>query len=277
MPSLKRSHTVYLQSKKRQNGTPSNYIIPLPNVIESDPNLEKFKISLQNFSTYNSWYLVKEGSNTVWIDGVMHTIPHGTYTYYRLGQELSRQTGGTVTWLQDSNKMAFNFPTSKSITFDGLGGILGFDPNTIYSGTQIISDRPMKPLEDTHILIHLNNISPMTEHLCFSNHSGEVRFANIVGKVLINSPPFQLITYQQVLDNEGLYSNDNSMTSLEIYITDNDGNEFVDMTEHEMVFTIESVDFDDYNAKDIINELKEIKKGINDLLLMKHLQVRTYR
>jgi hypothetical protein len=236
--------------------------------------MEKFKITLQNFSTYNSWYLVKEGVNTIWVDGVMFPIPHGTYTYHRLGQTLARETGALVSWLQDSNKMSFTFNTSKTVTFDGLGAILGFDSDTIYTGSNIVSERAMKPLEDTHILVHLNNIAPLEDHLCLSNHSGEVRLANILAKVLINAAPFQLITHQQVLETEGLYTNDNSLGNLEIYITDNDGNEFYEMTEHELVLTIESVDLEDYNEKDIINELKEVKRALNDLLLMKHLKSR---
>ena len=213
----------------------------------------------------------------MWIDGVMHTIPHGTYTFYRLGQTLSRETGANVSWLQDCNKMVFIFTTSKTIMFDGLRGILGFDVNTSYTGTQIMSDRAMRPLEDTHILIHLNNVASTGEHLCFSNHSGDVRIANILAKVLINASPFQLITHQQVLENEVLYSNDNSLGTLEIYITDNDGNEFTDMTEHELVLSVESVDVDDYDTKDMIAELKETKRAISDLLLMKHLKSKTFR
>jgi hypothetical protein len=272
--SLKRSHVLYLQSKNRESGTTSQYTISLPEVIESDPNLERFKISLQSFSVYYTWYLVKDGSNTISIDGGAYTLPNGTYTYQRLARLIESITGASVTWLTDSNKMLFTFNTSKTITFDGLGTILGFLPYVEYTGQSISSPLVMTPYEQTHLLVHLNNVSPMYDHLCLSNHTGEVRMANILGKVLVNASPFQLVTYQQVLENQSLYSNDNSLGVLEILITDNDGNIFTDMVEHEMVLTIESVDVDDFNTKNMIDILKDMKQTLKDLLVYQVLKRR---
>ena len=269
--SLKRSHKLYLQSKHRESGTPSNYIISLPEIIRSDANEEYFKISLQNFTTYNSWYLVKDDADTITIDGTPISIPHGTYTYQRLSRILEASIDATVQWLQDTNTMAFMFNTSKTISFDNLGTLLGFTPYTNYTGSVITSPFKMTPYEHPHIIIHLNNIAPVEDHLCLSNHTGEVRLANILGKVLINAPPFQLITHQQVLESESLFTADNSLGALEFYITDNDGNEFTDMTDHEMVLTIESVDIEDYDMKDLLKEIKEVRATLKDLLMFKVL------
>jgi hypothetical protein len=112
----------------------------------------------------------------------------------------------------------------------------------------------------------------MGDHLCFSNHTGKVRVASVLAKVLLNASPFQLITYEQVLESNGLYSSDNCLGTLEILITDNDGNVFTDMVEHELVLTIESVNVDDFNTKSMIDLLKDIKVGIKDLLLFKALR-----
>jgi hypothetical protein len=270
--SLKRSHTLYLQSRHRESGSTSQYTISLPEVIQSDVNLEKFKISLQSFSVYNNWYLVKEGANTITIDNVSYVIPSGTYSYQRLARAIFQSTGANVGWLTDSNKMNISFTSSKTVSFDNMGTLLGFEPNTQYVGDSLTSPNVMKPYEMTHLMIHLNNISPMTDHLCFSNHAGEVKVASVLAKVLVNASPFQLITYQQVLDHEGLYSNDNSLGTLEIVITDNDGNEFHDMPEHELVLTIESVDVDDFNSKSMIDLLKDIKVTLKDLFLYKALR-----
>ena len=270
--SLKRSHTLYLQSSKRDSGTPSNYIITLPQVIDSDPNLERFKITLQNFSTYNDWYLIKEGSNTIWVNGKMLTVPHGTYTYYRLSKQLATTTGAAVTWLQDQNKMQFSFQESKSVSFDGVGPILGFDEDIVYTGSVIVSDFAMTPVKDTHLFVHLNNVSPLNDHLVFSNHTGEVKVANILAKVLVNAAPFTLITHQQVLESEGLYSNENNLGALEVMITKSRGEEFYDLPDHEMVLHIESVDIDNVDLKEIMYEIKDIKNTLKDIMLMKYLK-----
>ena len=76
---LKRTHTLYLQSKHRTNGSSSQYTITLPDVIQSSPNLEKFKISLLQFSTYNDFLQIREGSNTLTVNNVIITLPNGTF------------------------------------------------------------------------------------------------------------------------------------------------------------------------------------------------------
>jgi len=268
--SLKRSHTLYLHSKHRDNGEPYQYTISIPEVIQSDPNLEKFKISLQSFTTYNSWFIVKGGANTIRVNNTPYTIPNGNYTYQKLAKVIqSIIPNSQVSWNMETNSMIFTYSTYSVTRFDNIGTTLGFIPNTDYTGTQIYSQTPMVPYEDCFLMIHLQNISPMAEHLVFSNHTGEVRMASILAKVLINANPFQLITYQQTLDSEGIYTSDNTLGSLEILITDSDGNIFYDMPEHSFTLTIESVDVDDYDMKDLIAETKEIKKWVRDLTTLK--------
>lgn len=272
--ALKRQHTLYLQSKHRTTGTPSQYTITLPDMIQSDPNLERFKISLLNFSTYNDFYQIKDNANTIIINDVLYDIPNGTYTYQRLVKVLSTTLNIPVQWSMETNKVSFVFNDEATIKFDGIADILGFESSTDYTGQIITSIYPMQPNPQPHIMIHLNNITPIQEHLCFSNHTGEVRMANILAKVLINASPFQLITYQQVLETEGIISADNSLNVLEVVITDNSGQLLENMNEHEMVLTIESIEYDDYDMKSIIDYLKDIKTTLKDMLLYRVLSFR---
>jgi hypothetical protein len=241
-------------------------------MIQNDVNLEYFKVSLQNFSIYNTPYIVTTGADTITINSVPITIPHGNYTYARLAKTLQTYTNATVQWNQDQNTVTFAFSTSHTLSFDKLGTTLGFIPATNYTGTNITSITPMTPYDQTHIMIHLANISPIQEHLCFSNHTGEVKVSNILAKVFINASPFQLITHQQILETEGIYSSDDSLGFLEFMITDNSGNIIPDLPEHEMVLTIESVDLADYDMKDVISELKDISSTMKDLLMYKVLR-----
>jgi len=268
--SLKRSHTLYLNSKYRDNGTPYQYTISLPEVIQSDPNFERFKISLHSFSTYNEWFIVKEGANTIRVDGISYTIPEGNYAYQRLAKAIQTVIPNSiVSWNMETNTMSFTFTSSKTLNFDDIGITLGFTPNTDYTGTVITSQAVMNPYADPYLMIHLQNISPLAEHLVFSNHTGEVRVASILAKVLINASPFQLITYQQVLEGEGIWTAENSMGQLEILITDSQGRPFIDMPDHSFALTIESVDVDDFDMKDLVEEVKQIKQWVKDILSLK--------
>jgi hypothetical protein len=250
--------------------------VSLPQIIQSDPNLNVYKISLKNFTTYNSWFIVKDDADTVIVAGVPFTIPHGNYTYQRLSKVLQSTIPNTVVqWIQEQNKMAFSFPSSRTLSFDGLGTTLGFIPHQIYSGSEIVSPSPMLPYADPHIFIHLQNITPLADSLILSNHSGEMRVASILGKVLINASPFQLITHQQVLESDGLISTDNTLNALEFFITDSEGNEFIDIPENEMVLTIESLDVENTDMKDIIKEMGEIKQWLKDLVVYKVVGKRT--
>ena len=114
----------------------------------------------------------------------------------------------------------------------------------------------------------------MPDHMCLSNHDpdGEVTMGSILAKVLVNASPFQLITHQQVLDSEGLWTMDNCLGVLEVVITDNDGHEFTAIGEHEIVLSIESQELEDYDTKRIVEELKEMRRTLKDLLLYKVLK-----
>jgi hypothetical protein len=267
---LKRSHTLYLTSKYRDNGSTFLYTISLPEVIQSDPNLERFKISLHSFTTYNDWFIIKQGANTIRVNGFAYTIPDGNYPYQRLAKTIqSVVPNSTVVWNTDTNTMTLSFTGSRTIRFDDIGNTLGFTPNMDFTGTTFTSQSPMNPYPDPYLMIHLQNISPMAEHLVFSNHTGEVRVASILAKVLINASPFQLITHNQILESDGIYTTENTVGQLEILITDSEGRPFIDMPEHSLCLTIESVDVEDYDSKTIIDELKQIKSWVRDILSLK--------
>ena len=226
------------------------------------------------FTTYYDMLQVKDGKDTIRINTTDYTIPHGTYTFQRLSMTLSSLLTVPVIWNTELNAMTFQFPSTTTVRFDGIAEVLGFDADTDYNGTQITSVRAMHAIEPTHIILHLNNVSPVEDHLCLSNHTGEVRVANVLGKVLINASPFQLVIYNQVLESDGLYTGDNTLQTLEFLLTDNDGNEITDMTEHEIVLRIESVDIENYEMKDMIQELKEIRQTLKDQFLFKALRFR---
>jgi hypothetical protein len=275
MTEFKRSHTVYIQSKYRDTGRSTNYTIALPDIITNDANLEKFKICLQDFSVYNQWYLVSpERGNKITVNGFPYTIATGTYTFAGLIEAIQSYLDFQdceVIYYPETNKVRFSFQSSATMTMDDIGKILGFTPLEEYTGMVIQSRTPLVPCPQTHIYMHLINISPLNDHLTLSNHTGEVRPADILAKILINASPFQLVTYQQVLERDGLYTNDNSLDKLEVMITDADGNELKNFPEHDYTIKIESMPIEDVDLVDIKKSLEEIKTTLGDIFLQKHI------
>lgn len=270
--TVKRSHTLYLQSKYRTSGNTSQYNITLPDFIQSDPNNELFKISLVSFTTYNDILQIDEGCNTITVNNNDYIIPYGTYTFQKLARALQAILTVPVSWNQELNAITFSYGTETTLRFDGIAYILGFDSDVDYVGDTITSVRPMRPMKPTHLMIHLNNVSSVNEHLNLSNHTGEVRVANVLSKVLINAEPYRLLTYNQILESEGLYTPDNSLNVLEFLITDNDGNMIDNLPEHELVLKIETYDIEDYDMKNVINELRDMRQSLKDLLVYKVLR-----
>jgi hypothetical protein len=269
---MKPIHTIYIQSKNRDAGETNKYTINLPEFIMNDANLEIFKLSLSSFTTYNNMLQVADGKNRISIDGTLYQIPYGTYTYQKLAKVIDAIIPASVVWNVETNSMTFEFEATATMSFDGLGETLGFSAGNLYTGSILRSERAMNPYLNPHIVIHLNNITPINDRLCFSNHSGQMRVENILGKILINASPFQIINYNQVLESDGLYSADNSLTSLEFLITDNDGNLIEDMPEHEMVLKIESLDIGKEDSDTIIALMKDIKTTLKDTFLYKTLR-----
>lgn len=270
--TIRRAHTLYLQSKYRTSGTTSNYTITLPDFIQSDPNNELFKISLVSFTTYNDILQITDNCNTINKNNVDYVIPYGTYTFQKLARTLQAILEVPVHWNTELNAVTFMFDTETTLRFDDIGYILGFDSDVDYTGTNITSIRPMRPIKPTHLMIHLNNVSSVNEHLNLSNHTGQIRISNILSKVLINAEPYRLITYNQILESEGLYTPENCLNVLEFMITDNDGNIIDNLPEHEVVLKIETYDIEDYDTKSIINELRDMKNTLRDLLVYKVLR-----
>ena len=169
--------------------------------------------------------------------------------------------------------MELTFNSNTTVLFDNIGIILGFEPYTEYTGTVVSSATPMRPFDTSHIIFKLNNVCPIEEQLVFSNHNstGEVRIDNILSKILINASPFHLVSHQQVLESDGLYTNDNSLNVLEISLEDTNVNQ-IDIGEHEFVLKIEALDYENYDAKMIIDNLKDVKQSLKDILMYKVLR-----
>ena len=282
MPTLSRSHYLYLQSKHRNSGTPSNYSIKLPpSLIQCDEEFERIRVTIMNFNVYNSWYMINAGFNTInFYNMVTNTttsvsIPGGSYSYYRLAAEINNLYADcTCTWLQDSNKMCFTFTDSHQMSFDGIYNILGFQQGEQPEGTTIVSSQTMIPVPTTGILINLINQMPYHGAINLDNLTGFMRPSTVLARVGINASPFQLITYSNVTENDnGIYISTNNLNELEFLFTTPDQVEMTYLPDHDLLIKVEvwAVD-DESNMQTLMEDISAIKQTLSDLFLMKHLE-----
>lgn len=281
MPSLSRTHTLYISSKHREEGTPSRYSVVIPQpMIEGDSNSEIIKISLVDFSCYYSWYLVNEGFNTITFKNLVTnqetvvSLPIGTYKYQRLGQQIAAlYPACTVVWDEASNKLRFTFAQSHRMTFDGVYEVLGFSAGAAPTGTTIESERAMTPMALTHLYLNLANVSPVHHSVNLDNLSGEIRVSSVLARIPVNAPPFQLVHFiNPTLESNGIDTNEINMNKLEFVITNGDGHEITFMPDHQMTLRIQVYDKDDADKRDVVENVREIRETLKDLFVMKHLR-----
>ena len=279
-----RTHTLYLSSKQRNSGTTSRYsvIIPQP-IIEGDADTEIVKISLVDFTCYYNWYLANTGFNTITFTNLetntdtVVALPEGTYRFQKLAREIAaRYNLCTVAWDEPTNKLVFAFQTPHSMTFDGIYEILGFSQGANPQGTVITSEFPMRAMPLTDIYAHLTNITPVHNSVNLDNlNGGDVRPSNILARIPINTPPFQVICYKNDhVDDTGIDTHESSLNRLEFLFTNTDGVELTYLPEHEMTLRISVHKVVDEERRDVVDNISEIRDTLKDLFLLKHLRQR---
>lgn len=282
MSGIIKTNYLYIQSKYRQAGTPWNYNIVLPpNMLDSDPQYEIFKITLMDFEMYFSWYVVTTGFNTITFTNnvtsasTVVTIPEGTYSFFNLARQISAlYPTCSCSWLLDQNKFQFTFSQSHTMSFDGIYEILGFDYGATPSGTSITSQNVLVPLRYPDVVMNLSNITPVDSMVTLTNvGSGEMRPSNMLAIIPINASPFQLITYRpNNAGDRGLYSSDNSLNVLEVSFTNIDGVPLTYLPEHSFNLKIEVHNIQDEQKTQLLEDVSEMKGLLKDLFMMKALK-----
>lgn len=274
-----RTYYLHLSSKNRDGGMPYAYEIVIPDLIlESERTTEIFKISLLNFSCYFDWFVISEGFNSIMFhNNITHTdtiidIPEGNYTYQELAQTITKLYNPCVcSWDKKANKMVFTFTQSHTLYFDGIYEKLGFDYGATPTGTTISSHFSMKPLDTTHLLINLNNLPPYHDGLSLDNITGSVKPSNILGSVVVNAPPFQLITYENQTDT-GIFTTDTKLNRLSVSITNQDGVLLPFMPEHYITLKLDVCEVVDTQYNELMEKMEQISTTLRSIWLSKAIK-----
>jgi hypothetical protein len=158
------------------------------------------------------------------------------------------------------------------MSFDSIENTLGFDAtDETPAATYITSDFPLRPMEDTHLLLHCG-LPPHGDVLSLDNFNGIVEASDILASIHLNAPPFQLVTFQNT-DGHGVFTSDTKINSLELRFTDQEGEAFDVMPEHYLTLRVEVYEWRDSGLFELYERVDQIKDLLDKMWLNEALKL----
>jgi len=211
------------------NGTmKSNVIFYIPNLLEnSNKNVIEMRLSLVNAQIPQSWYLINSSNDTLYINSIKISVPHGNYNITSFISMWKTTVGSdwNILYSTVTNKLTFQFPSLITFT-DGTNSIfsiLGFKSGETYASTynytsscsEIISPFPMNFLGIPRVLISIPTFN-FNSKTSYDNGS-----SSIISCIPVNSVNTGLIIYNNFTNYKSIFYN-SDISSIVVYITDDD-------------------------------------------------------
>lgn len=236
--NLKRSRFILLNSKDKSNGTPSNFIINLPqgegvyNAREIMLKSVSFPHLFPNITSNNNVLDFKHNASDYSV-----TLPAGQYTVTKLmtdlGALMTTAVGVTITLAQDS--------FTHLITFTANSGTMSVKSSGSMSGNLGVTSET--PTGANTTAQEIPNLYGPTYAYLYSEALGEQSnmlnsrglSCPIIAEIPITAP----FGFQNVYEAEGInldnivYNGSNNIQSIDIRIVDESGNELVIPDNHE--------------------------------------------
>lgn len=119
-------HILYLDSRERYSGSPSN-----PTFILSKPILNVISVEMKSFSFANTLHNIDDDNNKLSINGIDISIPTGYYSPFEiiaklrdLGLFCELSTNNTITWEVGTNELIF---------YSSAADVFGLLPGVVYT------------------------------------------------------------------------------------------------------------------------------------------------
>jgi hypothetical protein len=215
-PHSERVEMLYINSKNRYIGTPSDFYVTIPNnMINLLDRKGRIKFTVMDAIINRSWYSIQENNNTFTVsDGTTSTeynIPvgyHSVKTLKTVLQELL--VNWTITWDKYTDKCTFKPPNNGKVytlSFnDASCELFGFKQNDTPSGTYsspIVSGYPLKVNRESAVLIHAD--IPKLENSVVDNIlQSDFYESDVIIKIPIDVAPFDNLIY--MANGTDLYS-----------------------------------------------------------------------
>lgn len=279
MDKLVKTQHLFINSKNKSSGTNYNFTVNIPQRYVECEDDEVMAITLINLNMFWGWYAVNDTNNTFYLRRISNntlttiTLPYGNYTYKQLVQTINTIFGSDVcVFNKIKNTMRFNFNELYELSFSSQSyEILGFNNDT-YTGSTLESVNVLNPMSKIqNICVHIDGLQP---YRCFNldniNNDESIQISSLLGVIPYTNPPFDVFSYTNSNNEFRMFIYDKRIQSLNIRLTDFDGNELLFMPDCVMSFRIET--FIQTDEDEVLQTLKKILEYSRMTLLSKHLK-----
>lgn len=283
MATQSRTELLYINSRNRIHGTPSDFTVKVPSsMLQIHSTTQKMKISVIDVVLNRSWYSIGTTNNTFTVsDGEKsetYDLPYGYHTVKTLREIIEDLLDGwIVVWDKITNKLVYQPPNDGKVytfSFDDFSSdLFGFSRYETPSGshsTPIVSSQPVKVNRESALLIHTD--IPRAENTLVDNVlQTEFIESDILIKIGINCAPFDNLIYTASAND--LYSfitTSTNITSMRFFITDEHGRKLDIPYNWTMTIKVEYLDDVDANGdanRSITGLLGSIKDYLKLLVL----------
>lgn len=242
-----RTQYLYVNSANRaSNDNAYKFTLKIPaGVFACDRPTQFFKLAIQDFSMYLSWYYVNSTNCSFKVNGngveYTVTIQQGNYTFKQLAsavQTAMQNVVGaafsvSVTWDSNLNKLVFQFPQDSNVYIlkfnvgNSAYSVLGFNNASFYvadGSGKITSDKPLSTTLSKNICIAVANVTPLKEATNVYNGTSEVCVpARFLLSIVNNFSPFDIISFINQNDLFSMYIKEKQLIELEFNVVDENG------------------------------------------------------
>jgi hypothetical protein len=278
MDKLIKTQYIFVNSKNRSSGSNYNFTLNIPNRYIECEDDELLAITLLNFNMFWDWYAINDTNNSFSFRRISNNtvtvinLPSGNYTYKLLYQTINALFGSDVCVFNKlKNTMKFHFAEPYELSFNNQSyEVLGFN-NSTYTGTLIESVSVLNPMAKIqNICVHIDGIQPYRCYNLHNLHGDTVEISNLLMAIPYTNPPFDVFSFSNQSSEFRMFINDKRIQTLNIRLTDFEGNDLTFIPECTMCFKLET--YIQTDEDEVLQTLKKLLEYQRMSFLSKHLK-----
>jgi hypothetical protein len=167
--------------------------------------------------------------------------------------------------------MKFHFAEPYELSFNNQSyEVLGFN-NSTYTGTLIESVSVLNPMAKIqNICVHIDGIQPYRCYNLHNLHGDTVEISNLLMAIPYTNPPFDVFSFSNQSSEFRMFINDKRIQTLNIRLTDFEGNDLTFIPECTMCFKLET--YIQTDEDEVLQTLKKLLEYQRMSFLSKHLK-----
>lgn len=280
-----RNHNIFIKSNnKNVNDQNYNFTIFLPEgqIKVDKPGSQIIRLKLHTMSVPYCWPQVNITNNSLNINDIFNNVsktivlPTGIYSYPQLCSVVNNGWGSSILNFDINQlKFIFSWKTIIKLTFFRYSyQTFGFTTNDQYiQGQTIISTQILNEKTLQNIYVNINNVIQTGTSTNFDNNNAittKFKQSNILCQIPIDIEPWGTLYYKNLdffLDLSLIQLN-----SLNISITDVDGNYLIDLPNFEMVLNVQIINKINTDTQYMVRSLRSLNESMGMIKMMKYLK-----